>query len=223
MSELRTQTEEYIREDGTKVRVCKTIRAATQKILTNPDIEARRSWTSFGVSGTHPGTSTLDEEQNIDLRPAHIKPKPSKQHIDLDMKPANLLKCRYCQSTEHMSYQCTDKPSDEEIARVDLQENTDKYVPRIKAQAAAGDLEEHTVRVTNIPPDIEDRELRDLFEGCGLLHRCHLVKDRITRESRGFAFITYLYRDDAQKAINTLNDHVLGHNLINVGWSKPRA
>ena len=57
------------------------------------------------------------------------------------------------------------------------------------------------IRVTNLP-DITENELRELFKACGPIQRTYVAKDHQTGESKGFAFVTYYTKEDAQSAID---------------------
>ena len=55
------------------------------------------------------------------------------------------------------------------------------------------------MRVSNLSEDVKDSDLRELFRRFGAIQRIYLAKDRDTRASRGFAFINFFARDDAQR------------------------
>jgi translation initiation factor 3 subunit G len=78
-----------------------------------------------------------------------------------------------------------------------------------------------TVRVTNLSEDVHEADLQDLFAPIGRILRLFLAKDR-QGASRGFAFITYQYREDAKKAIAKLNGHGFDHLILRVEWAAPR-
>lgn len=78
------------------------------------------------------------------------------------------------------------------------------------------------IRVTNISEDTTESDLRDLFRRFGPTSRIYLAKDKGTHQSRGFAFITYLNREDAQKAIDRLNGYGYGNLILHVEFAKPR-
>jgi len=52
-----------------------------------------------------------------------------------------------------------------------------------------------TLRVTNISEDTKEADLQDLFRPFGRVVRIYLAKDRQTMQSRGFAFVTYGYKE----------------------------
>jgi translation initiation factor 3 subunit G len=78
------------------------------------------------------------------------------------------------------------------------------------------------IRVTNISEDTTENDLRELFRRFGTTSRIYLAKDKGTNQSRGFAFITYTSRADAQKAIDRLNGYGYGNLILHVEFAKPR-
>ena len=81
----------------------------------------------------------------------------------------------------------------------------------------------HQVRVSNLSEDVKDSDLRELFRRFGAIQRIYLAKDRDTRASRGFAFINFFDRGDAQRAIDKLDGHGYDHLILSVGWANPAA
>lgn len=80
----------------------------------------------------------------------------------------------------------------------------------------------YALRVTNISEDVTEQDLQDLFRRFGHTTRIYLAKDRVTQESRGFAFINYSNRQDAETAIAKLNGHGYANLILRVEWAKPR-
>ncbi len=80
-----------------------------------------------------------------------------------------------------------------------------------------------TVRVSNLSEDVKDSDLRELFRRFGGIQRIYLAKDRETHQSRGFAFINFFSRDDAQRAIDKLDGHGYDHLILSVSWANPSA
>jgi len=79
----------------------------------------------------------------------------------------------------------------------------------------------YTLRVTNISEDTKEADLQDLFRPFGRVVRIYLAKDRQTMQSRGFAFVTYGYKEDAEKAMNKLNGYGYDHLILKIEWAKP--
>jgi len=80
-----------------------------------------------------------------------------------------------------------------------------------------------SLRVFNLSDDVKEGDLQDLFGQCGRLQRVFLAKDMTTFQSKGFAFITYYNKEDAQRAIDKLNGHGYDNLIMKVEWAKPRA
>jgi len=62
-----------------------------------------------------------------------------------------------------------------------------------------------TLRITSLSVDAEDEDLRALFEPFGRVARANVVRDRETRESKGFGFVSFDSRKDAEKALGKMN------------------
>lgn len=78
-----------------------------------------------------------------------------------------------------------------------------------------------TLRVTNVSEDTKEADLQDLFRPFGRVQRIYLAKDRITMASRGFAFVTYNYKGDAEKAMEAVDGYGYDHLILKVEWAKP--
>lgn len=62
-----------------------------------------------------------------------------------------------------------------------------------------------TLRVTNLSEFAEEQDLRDMFERFGRVTRVFLAKDRETGKAKGFAFVSYQDRIDAQRACEKMD------------------
>lgn len=82
--------------------------------------------------------------------------------------------------------------------------------------------DENSVRVTNLSEDVVEQDLLDLFGRFGHVQRVFIAKDRETGESRGFAFVNFARREDAQNAINTLDGFGYANLILSVSWATPR-
>ena len=76
--------------------------------------------------------------------------------------------------------------------------------------------------VSSIPFKWKDREMIEVFEAYGEVTAGKIIIDKITRQNKGFGFITMASDDDARMAIAALNgSEQLGRNII-VSESKPK-
>ena len=105
------------------------------------------------------------------------------------------------------------------------------YVPpglRAGAERGAGsDMrrrnDENSVRVTNLSEDTREADLRELFLPFGNVTRVYVALDKETQVSRGFGFVNFANREDAQRAINKLNGYGYDNLILRVEWATPRA
>ena len=66
-----------------------------------------------------------------------------------------------------------------------------------------------TLRVTNVSENAEEHHLRAMFERFGRVTRVFLAKDRETGRSKGFAFVSFAERSDAEKACREMDNSEL--------------
>jgi len=77
------------------------------------------------------------------------------------------------------------------------------------------------IRVSNLSENTQETDLSDLFKPFGHIARIFLARDKITGQCKGFAFINYIRKEDAAKAIATLNKYGYDNLILNVEWAKP--
>jgi len=78
-----------------------------------------------------------------------------------------------------------------------------------------------TIRVTNLSEDTKESDLSELFRAFGQVSRIYLAKDKVTGLSKGFAFVNFVYREDAGKAIEKLSGFGYDHLILHLEWAKP--
>ncbi|MGE5812104.1 MAG: RNA recognition motif domain-containing protein [Ignavibacteria bacterium] len=76
--------------------------------------------------------------------------------------------------------------------------------------------------VGSLPWSINDQMLQNAFEAHGTVVSAKVVMDRSTGRSRGFGFVEMENPEDAQKAINALNDSTLQGRNITVNDARLR-
>src|SRR5437660_11316783 len=67
-----------------------------------------------------------------------------------------------------------------------------------------------------------ENDLQDLFEQHGTVNEVHLMMDRFTAKSRGFACVTMNDGAQANAAMSALNGHELNGRALNVNEGRPR-
>jgi len=76
--------------------------------------------------------------------------------------------------------------------------------------------------VGNLSFETTENDLQDLFEQHGTVNEVHLMMDRITSKSRGFAFVTMNDGAQANAAMSALNGRELSGRTLNVNEARPR-
>lgn len=77
--------------------------------------------------------------------------------------------------------------------------------------------------VGNIPFQMTEEELKDLFSSIGKVSEVHVVIDRETNHSRGFGFVTMAAVSDADKALKALNGRDIAGRKILVSEARERG
>ena len=76
--------------------------------------------------------------------------------------------------------------------------------------------------VGNLSFATTENDLQDLFEQHGAVSEVHLMMDRFTGKSRGFAFVTMNDGAQANAAMGALNGHELNGHALKVNEAHPR-
>ncbi|MCO5561501.1 hypothetical protein L7F22_015122 [Adiantum nelumboides] len=160
---------------------------------------------------------------------------------------ASLIVCRICNKKgDHWTSKCPfkdlmgargfgEKPPDDDApisASAPTSAAKSSYVPpsmRAGAVKTEGDgmrrggRDENSIRVTNLSEDTREQDLQELFRPFGPITRIYVAFDRETGLSRGFAFINFVNREDAIRAINKLDGYGYDNLILRVEWATPRA
>jgi len=69
---------------------------------------------------------------------------------------------------------------------------------------------------------VTESDLHELFSYFGRISRVHIPKDKETMQSRGFGFVTYCRKTDAESAMKGLQGHGYDYMILNLEWATPR-
>lgn len=78
------------------------------------------------------------------------------------------------------------------------------------------------IYVGNLPWNVSEADIRELFEQHGPVQEVTLITDRETGRSRGFAFVQ-MDEDAAQEAIDALNGTDFGGRELRVNVARERT
>lgn len=76
--------------------------------------------------------------------------------------------------------------------------------------------------VGNLPFSTSEQELEELFASAGQVESVRVMRDMATGRARGFAFVEMATDEDAQKAIDQLNERELGGRALAVNEARPK-
>jgi len=77
--------------------------------------------------------------------------------------------------------------------------------------------------VGNLPYEIGETELQDLFAKAGSVESVTVMRDQMTGRARGFAFVEMSTDEEAQTAIRELNASQVGGRSLTVNEARPKA
>jgi len=248
-SGIRKLIEYKFNEDGKKVKIIKTYKIETRKVAQS--IAKRKTFKKFGAAvgdppGPNPANTVISED--IFLQFVHAKDLQEPDDDPLNrLKGQKMVSCRICKG-DHWTTKCPYKDTLAPLQEAEI----DKKKPEEEPQPAAGaggqrlgkyvppSLREGgnrkgesmslktrdeaaTIRVTNLSEDTRETDLQDLFRPFGSIARIFLAKDKVTGQSKGFAFINFYHREDAARAIAGVSGFGYDHLILNVEWAKPSA
>ncbi|CAG4979606.1 unnamed protein product [Colias eurytheme] len=77
-----------------------------------------------------------------------------------------------------------------------------------------------SLKVDNLTYRTTPDDLRRVFERCGDVGDIYIPRDRYTRESRGFAFVRFYDRRDAEEALDSLDGRMLDGRELRVQMAR---
>jgi RNA recognition motif-containing protein len=78
------------------------------------------------------------------------------------------------------------------------------------------------IYVGNISFELTESDLRGAFEAFGTVENVNIITDKYSGRSRGFGFVEMPEKEEAEKAISSLNGKELGGRALKVNEAKPR-
>ncbi|KAB5589484.1 Eukaryotic translation initiation factor 3 subunit G [Ceratobasidium theobromae] len=248
---IRTIIEYSINDEGKRIKTTRKIKRTLKKALVDHATAERKLWVKFGNErGNKPGpdraTTTVGEALGLKLSagPKNAEPEPDPDAAAKAALGGKKILCRVCQG-DHFTTKCPYKetlglgggddmppPEDGPAARPE-QPAGNKYVPpSMRGGPGAGRGGESmyrtnrddlpTLRVTNVSEDTQEDDLRDLFSKFGRVIRVYIGRDRETGVGKGYAFVSFEDRANAERAMQKVNGMGYDNLILSVQWSQPR-
>ena len=76
--------------------------------------------------------------------------------------------------------------------------------------------------IRNLATSTTEDELKELFEGYGMVQSCNLVMDKDTGNSKGFGFAEMPKQGEAKAAMKGLNGKMVDGSIIRVKKAEPK-
>lgn len=243
---------EYKLENGQKMNVTRKVRVTKQKMRTSKGVLERRNLDKFGEAvglNAEQERTTMSMTEDIYLERIKTSKDNTRKDENFDQLQAlattkALLRMSGIAGKSdgpafgaNKAYKVPmsvrrgpgEMPPGEDGPSALGKTGTGGYVPpNLRAGASAvGDTmrsrrDENSVRVTNLSEDTKEQDLVELFGPFGNISRIYIAYDRETRESRGFAFINFVRREEGQRAINKLDGYGYDSLILRVEWAAPR-
>ncbi|KAK4876659.1 hypothetical protein RN001_009165 [Aquatica leii] len=77
-----------------------------------------------------------------------------------------------------------------------------------------------SLKVDNLTYRTTPEDLRRVFERCGEVGDVYIPRDRFTRESRGFAFVRFYDKRDAEDALDAMDGRMLDGRELRVQMAR---
>jgi len=244
------KNEEGVRTKVTKtVRVKKQVKKLNPAAIRRRSL--KKFGDALGQNASDNLTVVSTEEIFLErTRPVGTKPEPEKGADLASLGNASLIVCRTCgKKGDHWTSKCPFKdlaiakgfsvggekpPTDDDMGVPGMSSGPGgkgSYVPPSMRGGAKGNegesmrrgRDDNSIRVTNLSEDTREQDLQELFRPFGAISRIYVAFDRETGLSRGFAFINFVNREDAIRAINKLDGYGYDNLILRVEWATPRA
>ena len=200
-------------EQGKDVLTIRKTRKTIQQTRLKKSVIMRRNISKFGQcsgkpTGPEVGITTIGDLVYFEIPKNDIT-------IDTQQKSfiTNSITCRNCNEKGHWTKDCTLKYA------IKVNEVDDgKYVPPSKRNGEDLNYNDNTgnIRIGNLDEEANEEDVRELFSPFGSIKRVNVIRDRRTRESKGFAYVEFHDIENAENAIEKLNGYPYGSQILNV-------
>jgi translation initiation factor 3 subunit G len=224
---------------GQLIKTTTKVRVTYMDVREHVSVAERRKWKKFGQAALDEDTSNVTIQSRDDIFLEDPNADTDLQDEDPSKALAGNLNAFWAKQQRRQLERKYDV-DDEDSKQADQQgggwtqvgaagASSGRYVPPSQRGAAPGaktqqrtdDL--NTIRVTNISENTTEADLQDLFQPFGRISRVYLAKDKETMLSRGFAFVSFVHKEDAARAMEKLQGFGYDHLILKLEWARPNA
>ena len=220
---IRTEISYRFNAKNQKEKVTRIFRIEKKKIP--KAIATREEWVKFGRAskdkpGVDPATTNDGEETFFSLT-------TNKDELELGIQEPKLKATDILRSI--IEEDKDRRESQPDHSTQETRQSALAYVPPTRRpgyydRAPPYSLDEPlpAVKISNLSMDTTEQDVKELLIQFGKVTRVHMPKDKKNRDvHKGSAFVTFQYRNNAEKAISMLNGYPYDHLILKAGWSKP--
>lgn len=70
--------------------------------------------------------------------------------------------------------------------------------------------------IAGLPPDMDNRDLQEMFELYGTIYSAKVIVDRETRKSKGFGFVEFAKQSEAIETMQLLDGKTINGKILSV-------
>lgn len=82
-------------------------------------------------------------------------------------------------------------------------------------------VDEPNLFIFHLPPDVDDEGLINMFKEFGPIESSKVIVDKNTGDSKGYGFVQFVERADAERALASMNGKSLGAKRLSVSFKTP--
>lgn len=206
----------------------------TNSILHHPNQNASSNSVN-SISTTGAGNTTNVNENNRTLYIGNLDPSVEEELIHSLFSPygriVNIkmindnLKDLYCfvEYDNHQSALAALTMNNLQCLDRELKVNWAANYGNSGSSTKADTSKHYHIFVGDLSPEIETQQLRTSFNVFGEITDCRVLRDPHTQKSKGYGFVTFLKKTDAEQAIASMNGQLLGHRPIRTNWATRRT
>tara|TARA_A100001015_G_C14985849_1_gene711505 strand:+ start:344 stop:1234 length:891 start_codon:yes stop_codon:yes gene_type:complete len=229
---IKTIVEYKFNKDGKKQRTTTKVLVKQVRRKVSKKIAERKKLVKFGAAKEKGPAGTIDTDVTLMSHEDVLIEKPDAPKVDDSEKL--IEKLQEMQIKRKLGGGLRRGPRAEDLeAMGDDKDGGSTYVPPAMRGGASSDSSRRgaammggrddsaTLRVTNLSEDCREQDLRELFSHYGRVTRVYLAISKITKLPRGFAFVSFYSRQDAESALENLQGYGYDHLILHLEWAQP--
>ena len=180
-----TRIEYHKDENGNEYKIKKKIKryTITHRVYKSAE-ERKNTWTKFGLALGDNNVTFVEPEEIF------MEPPPSKEKENEQIKIVEDIPI---------------KKSDENT-REDFKRDFKRDFKEVDIKSVKHIYEKNTFKIFGINNDINEMELYDLFSCVCLIKQIYIPRDWKTKESKGFAYISFFTEEDMNLCFDKFNN-----------------